>query len=64
VCTWCRSGLRPPECDAGSGEVTPQRFARKPYVEDEPTLFLKTITPSRKATKQYLGEESDDEAWG
>ena len=31
-------------------------------VEDEHTIFLKTIIPSRKATKQYLGEESDDEA--
>ncbi len=31
-----------------------------PYVEDEDTVFLKTIIPSRKATKQYLGEESDD----
>ena len=31
-------------------------------VEDEHTVFLKTIIPSRKATKQYLGEESDDEA--
>jgi hypothetical protein len=26
-----------------------------------PTVFLKTIIPSRKAMKQYLGEESDDE---
>jgi hypothetical protein len=26
-----------------------------------PAVFLKTIIPSRKATKQYLGEESDDE---
>ena len=34
-----------------------------PFVEDEQTVFLKTIIPSRKATKQYLGEESDDEAW-
>jgi hypothetical protein len=24
-------------------------------------VFLKTIIPSRKATKQYLGEEPDDE---
>jgi hypothetical protein len=24
------------------------------------SVFLKTIIPSRKATKQYLGEESDD----
>jgi hypothetical protein len=30
-------------------------------VEDEHTVFLKTIIPSRKATKLYLGEESDDE---
>jgi uncharacterized DUF497 family protein len=33
-----------------------------PFVEDEHTVFLKTNIPSRKATKQYLGEESDDEA--
>jgi len=32
-----------------------------PFVEDEHTVFLKTIIPSRKATKQYLGEESDPE---
>ncbi len=31
-----------------------------PFVEDEHTVFLKTIIPSRKATKRYLGEESDD----
>ena len=31
-----------------------------PFVEDEHMVFLKTIIPSRKATKQYLGEESDD----
>ena len=31
-----------------------------PFVEDEDTVFLKTIIPSRKATKQYLSEESDD----
>ena len=30
------------------------------FVEDEHTISLKTIIPSRKATKQYLGEESDD----
>jgi hypothetical protein len=30
-----------------------------PFVEDEHTVFLKTIIPSRKATKQYLGEEAD-----
>ena len=33
-----------------------------PFVEDDETVFLKTIIPSRKATKQYLGKESDDEA--
>lgn len=33
-----------------------------PFVEDERAVFLKTIISSRKATKQYLGEESDDEA--
>jgi hypothetical protein len=31
-----------------------------PFVEDEHTVFLKTIIPSQKATKRYLGEESDD----
>ena len=35
-----------------------------PFVEDEKIVFLKTIIPSRKATKRYIdiGEESDDEA--
>ena len=33
-----------------------------PFVEDEHTVFLKTIIPSRKATKEYVGEEIDDEA--
>jgi uncharacterized DUF497 family protein len=32
-----------------------------PFVEDEHTVFLNTIIPSRKATKEYLGEESDHE---
>ena len=32
-----------------------------PFVEDDHTVFLKTIIPSRKATKEYLGEEPDDE---
>ncbi|MFT4815263.1 MAG: uncharacterized DUF497 family protein [Pseudohongiellaceae bacterium] len=27
-----------------------------PYVEDKNEIFLKTIIPSRKATKLYLGE--------
>ena len=31
-----------------------------PFVEDERLIFLKTIIPSRKATKQYLGEEPED----
>lgn len=26
-----------------------------PYVENDEEIFLKTIVPSRKATKQYLG---------
>ena len=29
-----------------------------PFVEDEYSVFLKTIIPSRKLTKQYLGKES------
>lgn len=28
-----------------------------PYIENEEELFLKTIIPSRKATRQYLGEK-------
>jgi uncharacterized DUF497 family protein len=28
-----------------------------PYVESDEQIFLKTIVPSRKATKQYLGEK-------
>src|SRR5207245_9777700 len=32
-----------------------------PFVEDEHTVFLKTIIPSRKATKQYRGEESHED---
>ena len=31
-----------------------------PFVEDERLVFLRTIIPSRKATKQYLGKEPDD----
>ena len=27
-----------------------------PYVESETTIFLKTIIPSRKATKMYVGD--------
>lgn len=33
-----------------------------PFVEDDTTVMLKTIIPSRKATKQYLGGEADHEA--
>jgi hypothetical protein len=29
-----------------------------PYIENEEEIFLKTAIPSRKATKQYLGEKS------
>ena len=32
-----------------------------PFVEDEHTVFLKTIIPSRKATKEYLDEESHED---
>jgi hypothetical protein len=31
-----------------------------PFFEDEHTVFPKTIIPSRKATKEYLGEESHE----
>jgi uncharacterized DUF497 family protein len=34
-----------------------------PFVEGDRLVFLKTIIPSRKATKQYLGKEAEhDEA--
>lgn len=29
-----------------------------PYVENKKEIFLKTVIPSRKATKLYLGESS------
>jgi hypothetical protein len=32
-----------------------------PFVEDETGRFLKTIIPSRVATRRYLGKERDDE---
>lgn len=32
-----------------------------PFVEDEKTIFLKTIIPSRKATKKYLPKEESEE---
>ncbi len=31
-----------------------------PYVNSPSELFLKTIIPSRKATKQYIGETNND----
>jgi uncharacterized DUF497 family protein len=31
-----------------------------PYVENEEELFLKTIIPSRKATRLYFGEKYED----
>jgi uncharacterized DUF497 family protein len=34
-----------------------------PYVETDQYMFLKTVIPSRKATKRYLGHQGDtDEA--
>ncbi|MCK0745854.1 BrnT family toxin [Chromohalobacter nigrandesensis] len=31
-----------------------------PYVEDEKALFLKTIIPSRKASRKYLQEQNGE----
>ncbi len=31
-----------------------------PFVETENEIFLKTIIPSRKATKEYLGDNKND----
>ena len=31
-----------------------------PCVEEEDHLFLKTIIPSRKATREFIAKESDD----
>ena len=31
-----------------------------PYVETEESIFLKTIVPSRKMTKKYLGGKKDE----
>jgi len=30
-----------------------------PFVESEEQIFLKTIIPSRKATKQYIGDSNE-----
>ncbi len=32
-----------------------------PFVEDQSSFFLKTIIPSRKGTKQYLGVDHAEE---
>lgn len=32
-----------------------------PFVESEEEIFLKTIMPSRKATKQFLSEAGDED---
>lgn len=32
-----------------------------PFVEDDQAIFLKTIIPSRKATRQYLGGQGGEE---
>lgn len=32
-----------------------------PFVEDDEVVFLKTIIPSRKMTKKYLGEKDENE---
>jgi hypothetical protein len=31
-----------------------------PFVEEDDHLFLKTIIPSRKATRGFIAKESDD----
>ena len=52
------------ECPAGQRIFVVQRedyVYLVPFVEDEHTVFLKTIIPSRKATKEYLGEESHED---
>jgi hypothetical protein len=62
-----RNGLKSLRCQARCYECQRIFDARRedyvsvvPFVEDEHTLFLKT-TPNRKAPKQNLGEESNDE---
>jgi len=30
-----------------------------PYIEEKNEIFLKTIIPSRKATKQYIGDANE-----
>jgi len=31
-----------------------------PFVEEDDHIFLKTIIPSRKATRDFISKESDD----
>jgi uncharacterized DUF497 family protein len=50
-----------PDRYAGQRIFVVRREDLVPFMEDEHTVFLKTIIPSRKATKEYLGEESDHE---
>ena len=63
--------LHPLKTDLTAAVGRPQKFetrprwddaknARVPFVEDDDAVFLKTIIPSRKATKPYLGKEADD----
>ena len=32
-----------------------------PFIEEDTCFFLKTIIPSREATKEYLGKEAEDD---
>ena len=55
---------RNPDRDAGQRIFVVRRedyVYLVPFVEDEHSVFLKTIIPSRKATKEYLGEESHED---
>jgi hypothetical protein len=47
--------------DSSPGSVPGLLVYLVPFGEDEHTVFLKTIIPSRKATTQCLGEEFNDE---
>jgi hypothetical protein len=45
---------------ATDGRVGPEGYAYLvPFVESENEIFLKTIIPSRKASKQYVGESDE-----
>jgi len=48
--------------NAGSEFISPSSPAGlfiMPYVQDGQTLFLKTISPSRKETKRYSNEDTE-----